>query len=271
MTPFVLDADYLESLLLGNDLITSLVVLPELVSTQDEARRLAEAGASAGTVVIANRQTGGRGSRGRAWHACNGTGLCFSVILVQAGDPSIQARWTLAGSLAVCRACRDHETPAEIKWPNDILIRGRKVAGILAEMRAGRHNSMVILGIGVNVVQGKEDFPAELSESSTSLALESGVDCSRERLAGSILRHLSDIAGLMYHGDWSRVRADWIAMAPGIEGSPVRLRQDGEDDGLPGVTAGVDEGGALIVRLEDGSKTVLHSSESLDWRFERCC
>lgn len=260
----MLDADRLETLIRDNLLVTRLRVIPELVSTQDEARRLAESGASPGTVVFAHRQTGGRGSRGRRWYSPEGSGLYFSILLGQANDAATPARWTLAASLAVCRACRDYAVPAEIKWPNDILIRGRKVAGILAELRSGRSNPVLALGIGVNVGQREGDFPDELTETGTSLLMEGVVDCGREELAAAILGQLSTIAGLMYHGDWAQVREDWIAMACGIQGAPVRLRDDaGVAAGPCGTTAGIDEGGALIVRLEDGSRTILHSSESL--------
>jgi BirA family biotin operon repressor/biotin-[acetyl-CoA-carboxylase] ligase len=259
-----LDTGRLEELIRDNRLVTRLVVSPELVSTQDEARRLADAGAASGTVVLAHRQTGGRGSRGRRWHSPEGTGLYFSILLAQGADPDSPARWTLAASLAVCRACREYGLPAVIKWPNDILIRGRKVAGILAELRSGRGAPVLALGIGVNVGQAATDFPTELTATATSLLIEGCVDCGREELAGSILAHLSTVSGLMYHGDWHTIREDWIAMACGIHGVAVRLRNDsGEPAGLNGITAGIDEGGALIVKLEDGSSTVVHSSESL--------
>jgi BirA family biotin operon repressor/biotin-[acetyl-CoA-carboxylase] ligase len=159
--------------------------------------------------------------------------------------------------------------PAEIKWPNDILIRGRKAAGILAEMRGGGRRRALILGIGVNVNQERSDFPPELVDGSTSLRMESGTVRCREDLAGSILRHLSVIAGLMYHDGWPQVREDWIGMAPEIQGTPVRIRDETAGaQSLRGITEGVDDLGALIVRLEDGSKMILHSSESLE-RLER--
>ncbi len=264
MTLAVLDAERLRRLTCTVPLVTRVFISTELVSTQDEARRLADAGAAAGTVVIAHRQSAGRGSRGRRWHSPAGAGLYVSIILTPAGDTATPARWTLGASLAVCRACREGAVPAEIRWPNDILIRGRKAAGILAELRGRREHPVLILGIGVNVFQECGEFPSELTATSTSLRMEGGTILGREELAGSILGHLSTIAGLMYHGDWPQVRADWIGMATGIEGKPVRIRDEaGMAAGLPGITAGVDDGGALIVRLEDGSDAVLHSSESL--------
>ncbi len=265
----MLDFERLEAVTRGIALVKRLIVLPEPVSTQDEARRLAEAGGGAGTVVIAHRQTAGRGSRGRRWHSPAGAGLYFSLILRPGGDPASLVCWTLAASLAICRACRDGAVPSEIKWPNDILIRGRKVAGILAEMRSGAGRPALILGIGVNVAQKRSDFPPELVAGSTSLRMEGGTARCREDLAGSILRRLSAVATLMYHDGWPQVREDWIGMAPEIHGTPVRVRNEAAGpEGMPGITAGVDEFGALIVRLDDGSRTILHSSESLV-RLER--
>ncbi len=269
MTSHMLDFERLNALTGAISLVKRLIVSPELVSTQDEARRLAEAGSGAGTLVIADRQTGGRGSRGRHWHSPADTGLYCSLILGPDGGPPSLACWTLAASLAICRACRNGALPAEIKWPNDILIRGRKAAGILAEMRGGGGRKALILGFGVNVTQERSDFPPELADRSTSLRMEGGTVLCREDLAGSILRHLSAITELMYHDGWPQVREDWIGMAPEIHGTAVRIRDEAAGTrSLQGITEGVDELGALIVRLDDGSKMILHSSESLE-RLER--
>lgn len=261
----VLDAQRLDRLTRSIPIVKRLVVATELASTQDEARRLAEAGAEPGTVVLAHRQTGGRGSRGRPWFSPAGAGLYLSMILRPAGDPASQPRWTLAASLGVCRAFRSCAVPAEIQWPNDILIRGRKAAGILAEYRGNGAQPALILGIGANLSHTSGDFPPDLAATSTSIRMEGGTVGSREELAASVLDQISSIAVLMYHDGWVQVRRDWIGLAPGILGGAVRIREESAGAAeLRGTTAGVDDGGALIVHLDDGSFRTVHSSESLE-------
>src|SRR5204863_9720834 len=147
----------------------------EVDSTNDEALRLADAGALHGEVVIADFQRHGRGRRGRTWVAPRGKAATFSVILRPAIGPTRAPEITLAAAVAIAEAARElGAQSARIKWPNDVECKGRKIAGLLTELRAEpdrvRH---AVLGIGFNLSLQPQDFPDELRATATSLLLES--------------------------------------------------------------------------------------------------
>lgn len=149
-----------------------------------------------GTVAVADEQTEGRGRLGRSWHAPAGTALLFSTLLIPAVDPSRLPELSLVAGAAVAEAIADvSELEPEIKFPNDVLIGGRKVAGILAESSEGR----VVLGIGVNANQAESQLPGDAQTDPTSLRLELGEPVDRATLLVAILAHLE----LAYDG-WLR-------------------------------------------------------------------
>src|SRR5512147_472545 len=144
-------------------------------STNDHARELAEEGAGHGEVVIAESQTGGRGRRGRPWVSPPGRNAYFSVILRPDLPPSRAPELTLLASVALCDALRQANVPAAIKWPNDLLVGDRKIAGILTELASEPERvHWAVVGIGVNVNAAAEDFPAELRDVATSVRIERG-------------------------------------------------------------------------------------------------
>ncbi|MEI7927832.1 MAG: biotin--[acetyl-CoA-carboxylase] ligase [Verrucomicrobiales bacterium] len=161
-----------------------LFVRDEVDSTNDEIRRLALAGADDGTVVVADRQTAGRGRRGAAWMCPPGEALAFSLLVRPKEPKALWPRLALASGLAVAEALESHGVECGIKWPNDVWVCGKKICGVLVE--AG--SDFAIIGIGVNVnVAG---FPEELNTSATSLLLETGVPADRAGVLASILRQL---------------------------------------------------------------------------------
>src|SRR5581483_2965854 len=167
----------------------------EIDSTQRLARDLARAGAEEGTCVVAEAQSAGRGRLGRTWHSPPGTNLYCSVVLRPPLAPAAVPQLALVAGVAVAAAVAETTTlSAEIKWPNDVLVGGRKVAGILTELEAELERvRFVIVGIGVNL--NTTAFPAELAERATSLALASGRPVDRAAFTGRLLAALEERYG----------------------------------------------------------------------------
>ncbi len=191
-------------------------VFEETTSTNDVVEKLARDGVKEGAVVFAESQTKGRGRLGRKWMSPTRKGLWFSVLLRPDLRPQETTQLTVASATALRRAIKTVTgLPAEIKWPNDLLIGGKKVVGILTELSAEldrvRH---VILGIGVDVNQKANEFPAELRKTATSLKIESGGEISRAELATEILRELDR--------DYARICSGKFPTGCGRVGSRLR-------------------------------------------------
>lgn len=199
-------------------------------STNERARELAGAGAPHGLVVTAGEQSAGRGRQGRAWTAPPGTALLLSVVL-----RDLRETLPLAAAVAVCEALPGLD--CRIKWPNDVLVGGRKLAGILVEGRP--QQGWAVLGIGLNV--SVEEFSGELAVTATSLALEGHAASSNDHVLRSLLAALD----ARLADDPGDVLAAWRER-DALRGERVRWR-DGE-----GVAAGIDEGGALLVDTTGG-------------------
>lgn len=175
-------------------------------------------------------------------------------------------RWTLGAAVAACDACRALGAASTvIKWPNDLLIEGEKVGGILVETRsAGTTTRELILGIGINVHHTDEEIVALELPAVTSLrrAIGSGMVGGRTRLAAEFLRRLDDIGSRLDSGDWARVAAEWTQRAPGAADSAVRIVPA---DGSPwvGTSAGLAADGALRVLDGDGRVHEIRQTDSV--------
>ena len=211
--------------------------LRSTTSTNDRARDLAAAGAPHGTVVTAAEQTAGRGRQGRTWSAPPGRALLVSVVL---HDPPVLL--PLAAGLAVAEVAGDE---AKIKWPNDVLVDGRKIAGILAEGQP--QQGWAVLGIGLNVALRIGDLPPELHETAGTLGLEpADVEPTLERLLAALERTLAlDDAALL-----ATFRA-----RDALRGHEVRWANG------RGRAAGIDGEGRLVVELAGGGRTALSAGE----------
>lgn len=219
----------------------------ELPSTNDEAHRLADAGALHGEVVIADVQTGGRGRRGRSWVSLPGKSLTFSVVLRPSLPPVRAPEITLASAVALAEASRElGARSARIKWPNDIECRGRKLAGLLTELRAEpdriRH---AVLGVGYNCSLEMHDFPEELRPVATSLLVESGERAARPLVLARLLEHLEEWLSLHETEGFGPVRDRWRELSSTL-GSTVRIT--GEGTPIEGEAVDLAEDGALLVR-----------------------
>ncbi len=212
-------------------------------STNDEARRLAEAGAVEGTIVAADEQTVGRGRFDRVWEAPPGSGLLLSVIFRPALPPDQVQRLVMACGLAAAEACEALAgIRVDVKWPNDLQIGGRKMCGILPESAMiGSQFEWVVVGMGINVTQ-QFAAPNPLTGTATSLQMETGKPVDRARLLGEIMRRLN-----LWHSrieDQTLVQA-WIARCVTL-GRRVRIGLG--DNVVEGTAEAIDETGALLIR-----------------------
>jgi len=186
---------------LRTDLIgRQIIVLEQTGSTNDAILQITNANPKEGLVLFAEHQTAGRGQRGNRWESPAGKGLWFSILLRPAIDLASSPQLTAWAADAVSAAIQ-HEFPLkpEIKLPNDVQIGGRKVAGVLVEMRAQEKVAhLAIVGIGINVNQSREDFPRELQSSATSLAMALRKEVDRQTLAIALLRKLDRTYGARF-------------------------------------------------------------------------
>jgi len=224
----------------------------ELASTSDRLKALARAGAPEWTTVLADRQTGGRGREGRAWASPPG-GLYLSVLL----RPRFEkvGLLPLAAGVAVAEAAGELGVRVELKWPNDVLASGRKLAGILSEAASGPGGvEWVVLGVGVNVAIDPAALPPEVAGSATSLRAVGGADVPVAAVAAAVLHRL----GLCYDGLASRpggVMTAWRSRAAPWWGEQVEVRT-GEGE-LRGRLLEVDDDGALVVLVEGRRRRLL--------------
>jgi BirA family transcriptional regulator, biotin operon repressor / biotin---[acetyl-CoA-carboxylase] ligase len=215
------------------------VHLAEAASTNDRGRELALAGAPHGTVVTAERQTAGRGRQGRTWTAPAGRALTLSVLARM--EASRMELLPLAVALAVCEACEGTAAvECSVKWPNDVWIDGRKVAGILIEARP--QEAWAIVGIGLNVDTALEDFPDELRESATSLRIATGAPVAREPVLGALFDRLAKWLDEL--GKPGRVTAGFRER-DALYGRQITWTQDSRR--MSGEARGIDDNGALVV------------------------
>ena len=226
-------------------------VFEQTTSTNDVIEKLARDGVREGVVVFAESQTKGRGRLGRKWISPAHKGLWFSILLRPNLRPQQTTQLTIAAATALRRAIHlETGLPAEIKWPNDILINGKKAAGILTELSAEldrvRH---VIPGIGIDVNQDANEFPPELRKIATSLKIERGESVSRAELAAAILRELDDDYTRICAGKFSDISGEWEEHC-GTIGKGVTVQIG--DRKIRGRAETLDDEGALILRTEHG-------------------
>lgn len=228
-----------------------LMVRDDVDSTNDEIRRLAEAGAPDGRIVVADRQTAGRGRRGTAWVCPPGEALAFSVLMRPPGPKGLWPRLALAAGLAVAEGLETFGVAAGIKWPNDVWIGGKKVCGVLAEAGA----DFVVVGIGVNV--NVTAFPEELSSIATSLRLETGIEANRAEVLLAILYRLE----LRRHqiGDDFPALLDAVRSRCVLTGKEVALQA--ADGRREGVIEGIGDGGELLLRGAAGVERLWQADE----------
>jgi BirA family biotin operon repressor/biotin-[acetyl-CoA-carboxylase] ligase len=227
-------------------------------STNDMARDLAISGATEGHCVIAREQTSGRGRQGRSWSSPPGEGLYMSLVLRPKIEVSESALITLAAAIAVAESLRlDFKVHGDIKWPNDVVVDGRKICGILVEAAVERNRMQyAIMGIGVNV--GQRLFPEQVGDSATSILLETGRTIEPDDFARAMLPRLEHwYAAALSQPD--RVIMRWEELSSSCHDCLVRV--ESVDGVIEGMTRGLTAAGALIVELASGERREIVSGE----------
>ncbi|MDD2852718.1 MAG: biotin--[acetyl-CoA-carboxylase] ligase [Desulfuromonadaceae bacterium] len=236
----------------------------QTLSTNADAFRLAENGAIEGTVILADAQSEGKGRRGRMWVSPAGVNLYCSIVLRPAILPHEAPQLTFLSAVAVARAIRlTTALIPEIKWPNDLLVSGKKVAGLLNEMSAETDGiNFVILGIGVNLNMTAPQFPQDLRQPASSLLLESGALVDRSQFASTMLRELDQLYTEFQAVGFGPVREEWQQYC-NANGRRIVVTDSGKEC-TEGRFAGIDTDGALLLQSDDG---VAHRITSGDVRI----
>ena len=231
----------------------------EIDSTNTEALNQARRGADEGLCVVARRQTAGRGRHGRAWISEKDAGLFFSIVL----RPPLEMRFlplvTLMSAAAVHDALETlYKIDCDIKWVNDIHVRGKKICGILAETTETAKGLAVVVGIGINLKS--TNFPPEIAATATSIEAETNQIPAVETLLQKLTFYLSSFCESLYGADGTeKIRDEWIKRSSYAFGKRVRVVLENET--IHGTTAGIEENGALRVRRDSGEIRTIHAGD----------
>lgn len=236
-----------------------IVCFTETDSTNVRARKLGENGAAHGTLVVAEQQTAGRGRRGRGWESPAGSSIYMSLLLRPEFLPNKAPMLTIVMAYSVATALREQTgLDFRIKWPNDIVLNGKKVVGILTEMSTEiEYINHVVIGVGINV--NTEAFPEEICATATSIRRESGKTWRRAELIAAILRQFEvQYERFVKEDDLAYLREAYDAI---LVNCNREVRILGEKDGYRAVALGIDDQGELLVRKEDGTVTSVYAGE----------
>lgn len=236
-----------------------IVCFTETDSTNVRARKLGENGAAHGTLVVAEQQTAGRGRRGRGWESPAGSSIYMSLLLRPEFLPNKAPMLTIVMAYSVATALREQTgLDFRIKWPNDIVLNGKKVVGILTEMSTEiEYINHVVIGVGINV--NTEAFPEEICATATSIRRESGKTWRRAELIAAILRQFEvQYERFVKEEDLAYLREAYDAI---LVNCNREVRILGEKDGYRAVALGIDDQGELLVRKEDGTVTSVYAGE----------
>jgi BirA family biotin operon repressor/biotin-[acetyl-CoA-carboxylase] ligase len=259
-------AEALESVRFGAG-APQVLYFASVTSTNDVAARLADRGAPDGTTVVAELQTAGRGRLGRAWHSPPGAGLYVSVVLRPENVPGSVSPGpriepgaffaplvTLAAGVALAEAVRRcTHLPIEIKWPNDLVVGRRKLAGILIEASGSGGVEYLVLGFGINLRPAA--YPPGLADRATSIEVELGRAVERGRLLAECLASLAAWSDGLRAGKAERILERWQSLAPSSRGA--RVEWAAQAGIASGVTEGIDRDGALLVRTDDRLERII--------------
>ena len=252
--PDVMDQTELESIHATEWAGCEIYYFDSIDSTNTKAKELAEEGHPSGTLVVADRQTAGKGRRGRSWESPSGIGIFMTLMLKPEINPNHASMLTLVAAMATTRAIRRVTgVPAMIKWPNDIVMNGKKVCGILTEMSAQfDYINHIVIGIGINV--HNEDFPEEIAQTASSIYLESGQHIHRASLIEAFLEEFEDVyAEYLKTEDMEGLVKEYDAMLVN-RGRQVRVLDPKEP--FEGKAMGITKKGELIVDTWESRKLV---------------
>jgi BirA family biotin operon repressor/biotin-[acetyl-CoA-carboxylase] ligase len=228
-------------------------------STNLEAMRQARAGALEGLCIVAREQTRGRGRQGRNWHSAKDAGLYFTALLRPQLDLSSWPLITLMSALAVADTIKDTcNLSADIKWPNDLMVNQRKLAGILCETVDTSVGYAVVVGIGLNLYQNP--FPTEVRNTATSVEEAAGIKPDFEVVLSDLIKAIARrYAGLQAENGAEQTIRDWSRRSSYATGKPVRVESGAEV--FAGITDGLENDGALRVLLKTGEIKVVRAGD----------
>ena len=252
--PDIMDKTELESIHATEWAGCEIYYFDSIDSTNTKAKELAEEGHPSGTLVVADRQTAGKGRRGRSWESPTGIGIFMTLMLKPEINPNNASMLTLVAAMATTRAIRRVTgVPAMIKWPNDIVMNGKKVCGILTEMSAQfDYINHIVIGIGINV--HNEDFPEEIAKTASSLYLESGQHIHRASLIEAFLEEFEDVYAEYLKTEYMEgLQKEYDAMLVN-RGRQVRVLDPKEP--FEGKAMGITKKGELIVDTWESRKLV---------------
>ncbi|MBM7577412.1 biotin--[acetyl-CoA-carboxylase] ligase [Jeotgalibacillus terrae] len=229
-------------------------------STQKIAHALAQEEAPEGTLVIAEEQISGRGRMARSWYSPKGTGIWMSLLLRPALPPQKAPQFTLIMAVAVVEAIQKVcDLQVDIKWPNDLLIKGKKITGILTELQADSEQiHSLIIGTGINVNQSESDFSEEIRHIATSLKIESGQTFSRAEIVQEILKNLERYYDVYIKEGFEPVKEIWEQYAVTI-GKHITARTINKE--ISGYAAGITNEGVLKLIDETGKTHLIYSAD----------
>lgn len=235
----------------GQVIGSKVVYFEEIDSTNNYAKKIAHEGCPHGTIVVAEKQTSGRGRVGREWKSSNSEGLWFSLVLRPDLEPENVQIVTLAASIAVIEGISDLQgIVCGIKWPNDIILDNCKLGGILTELSAEPgHVNFVVVGIGININQDANAFDEEIRHKATSLRIHTGAYIPRVKVLGSILTRFEEIYKIMLQGNTQEIINRWSKYSVTL-GKEVRLSIKEEE--YIGTAQNIAFDGKLVVKCNDG-------------------
>ncbi|MDD2402292.1 MAG: biotin--[acetyl-CoA-carboxylase] ligase [Clostridia bacterium] len=258
-------SDIISSVEIGTGLETKVVgqnlfCFSSVDSTNKVAKNEAAKGCQEGTVVVADKQDEGKGRLNRNWVSPSGRGLWFSIVLRPDIDPPRASQLTFVSAVAVCRSLQTLTgLELNIKWPNDILFKGKKVCGILTELSAEIDKvNYVVVGIGININHTIDDFPLELRDTATSLTQISGQNYNRPALLRSILLEYEKQYFDYQEKGFMQILDSWRKLNTTL-GKKVKVNT--REESYYGVAEDINEEGCLIVRKESGEVVELMAGD----------
>ncbi len=259
LNPDVLSYSELKSRIRNNWAGSEIYYYEETGSTNIDAKRLGEEGAAHGTIVVADKQNAGRGRRGRTWQSPAGKDIYFTILLRPSFEPDKASGLTLVMALSVAQAVeRKCSLKAGIKWPNDVVLNGKKICGILTEMNMETdYIQHVVIGVGINV--NLDEMPEEISQTATSILRESGEKTARAELLQEVLARFEENYG-MYEkeSDLSYMLEEYNSYLVNVGKQVKVLDPKGE---FEGIARGINASGELLIETPDGKVAEIYAGE----------
>lgn len=258
-SPDVMSSAEIESLLETAWAGRDVLYLDETDSTNVQAKKLGEAEGKHGTLIVSDRQTAGKGRRGRGWDSPSGASIYMSILLRPDILPDKAPMLTLVMALAVARAVREITgEEAGIKWPNDIVLNKKKICGILTEMSAEiDYINHVVIGVGINV--NTEDFPEEIKKTATSLFIETGKKWKRSEFIAAVMKYFEEYYEIFLKTQNLKMLQEIYNGFLVNKDAQVRVLEPGNE--FDGCALGINETGELLVRKSDGEITKIYAGE----------